>query len=335
MQASKENPAYSVVLTTLTGEQYELTPVLSTLELSHQKDQLAVCATLALMNISYQGRWLNAMIEARQRVCIYADDGERHLEVFRGFVWSTSYLSATEDRELTVTCYDNLIFWQESEDTAFFPAGYTTESILTSLAGAWGIPLTYRYRSITHGKLALRGTLADQVTGEVLDPVKKQTGAKYAIVMEGDTALIRTAGDNTDYYKIVQASNAIHTRSGHTMEGMVTKVQVLGAAKNGQAPVEATVTGDTAKYGTLQKLQDRGGDTTLADARAEAQATIDENGSPKWEYELKCSDIPWIRKGDRVYVSVGGIYQKTLIVWSIDREISDEGRIMTLTMEDP
>lgn len=335
MTPSKENPDYSVVLTTLEGVQYELTPIVSTLELSHQKEQLAQSATLALINTLFEGKWVNSMIEARQRVCIYANDGERHEEVFRGFVWSSVYLSSTTERELTVKCYDNLIYWQESEDTAFFPAGWTTESVVANLAAKWGIPLTYRYQSISHGKLALQGTLSDLIASEVLDKAKKQTGVKYAVIMKGDTAIIRTAGDNEDYYKIVQASNAIHTKSGYTMDDMVTQVLVLGAAKNGSAPVEATVSGDTAKYGTLQKLQSRGGDTTLAAAKEEAQSTVDEKGGPKWEYELKCSDIPWIRKGDKVYVSVGGIYQKTLIVWGIDRSINDESRDMTLTMEDP
>jgi len=335
MTPSKENPDYSVVLTTLDGAQYEITPILVSLDYAHQKEQLAACVTLTLMNINYGGRWVNTMVEPRQRVFVYANDGERHEEVFRGFVWSTSYLSATSDRELTVKCYDNLIYWQESEDTAFFPAGWSTESVISSLCDKWGVPLSFRYRSITHEKLALNGALADFVTDDLLDKVKKQTGEKYALLMEGDTAVVRTAGDNALYYKIIQASNAIHTRSGQTMDDMITRVLVLGADKNGQAPVEATVSGDTDKYGTLQKLQHRDGDTTLAAAKEEAQSTIDDHGSPRWEYELQCSDIPWLRKGDRVYVSVGGIYQKNLIVWSIDRHIGNESRSMTLTMEDP
>ena len=335
MRPSKENPEYTVVLTTLEGRQYELTPILGSLDISHQKDQLAMCVTLNLLNINYQGQWVNAMIEARQRVFLYANDGERHEEVWRGFVWSVSYTSATEGRELTVRCYDNLIFWQESEDSAFFPAGWSTQTVLESIFSRWGVPMRWQYQSITHKKLALRGTLADLVTGDVLDLVKRQTGTKYAIVMEGDTAVIRTAGDNEVYYKIIQASNAINTKSSQTMEGMITKVLVLGTGKDSdKPPVEATLSGDTATYGTLQKLQDRGSDATLADAKKEAQATIDEHGTPKWEYELRCSDIPWVRKGDRVYVSTGGIYQKTLIVWSIDRHISDESKDMTLTMED-
>lgn len=336
MKPSKENPDYSVVLNISNTERYEITPIIVSLELSHQKEQLAQTATITVMNIKYKNSWPNAMFQVRQRVFIYANDGERHEEVFRGWIWSTSYTSATESRELVLRCYDNLVYLQESEESAFFPAGYATKDVVANLFSRWGIPLQYNYTGITHSKLALRGALADLITSDVLDPVRKQTGLKPAIVMEKDTVVIRTAGDNETFYAVVGASNAIHTKSGATMDGMTTQVVILGTSDNaGKTPVEAIVAGDTAKWGTLQKLQDRDQDTTLANAKAEAQTIIDESGKPKQEYELRCSDIPWVRKGDKIYVSVGGIYNKTLIVWGIDRQISDEHRDMTLTMEDP
>ena len=335
MNPSKENPEYTAVLVVSNEEKYEFTPVLTSLEMSHQKGQMAQTITLHLMNVNYQGKWLNAIVQPRQRVFLYANDGERHEEVFRGFVWSTSYTSSVTERELILQCYDNLIFLQESEDSAFFPAGYATKDIANSIFSKWGIPMDYRYESITHGKLPLRGALGDLVVSDILDPVKKQTGKKYALVMEKDTVVIRTAGDNESYYKILSASNALHTKNSATMDGMTTKVVILGKSNDaGQAPIEAVVCGDTDKWGTLQKLQDRDEETTLADAQAEAQSIVDENGTPKRDYELRCSDIPWVRLGDRIYVSVGGIYDKTLIICGIDRENSADKKEMTLTMED-
>ena len=335
MKPTKENPRYSAVITFLTGEQYSVTPIMISLELSHQKDQLAQTATLHLMNINYKGRWTNTLFKVRQRVFIYANDGERNEEVFRGFVWSVDYTSSTDTRELVLRCYDNLIFLQESEDAAFFPAGWSTESILQNLFSRWNIPLKLNYEGITHSKLALRGTLADLITSDVLEPARKQTGLKPAIVMEKDTVVVRTAGDNENFYSIVGASNAIHTKNSTTMDGMTTQVVILGKSDNaGKTPVEAVVTGDTDKYGTLQKLQDRNEDATLATAKQEAQTVINEHGTPKREYELKCSDIPWVRKGDRIFISVGGIYKAPLVVWGVDRSISDSAKEMTLTMED-
>ena len=335
MKPSKENPEYTVVLTMAsTGEQFELTPILVSLEFTHQKEQLAQCATLTLVNVAYEGSWANKMFRVRDRVFIYANDGERHEEVFRGFVWTNTYTSALKERELVLRCYDNLIYWQESEDSEFFPKGRTTKDVVQTIFDKWGIPLEYRYESITHDKLPLRGTLADLVTSDILDKVRKQTGKQYAIVMEGDKAVIRTLGDNESFYRVDTGSRAVLTKSDQTMEGMITKVVILGKADDDKkTPVEAEVAGDTDKYGTLQKLQDRDEKTTLADAKREAQSTLDESGEPKWEYELKCSDIPWVRKGDRINVSVGMIYESMMLIRSIERTISDREKTMTLTME--
>ena len=334
---SRENPEYSVCVVLETGDVLEITPVVLSLDISHREEQLAVCVTLRLANTQYEGKWVTSILKVRQRVFLYANDGERHEEVFRGWLWSTSYASSPRDRELTVKCYYDLIYWQESEVSEYFAKGKSTQAVVTSLFRTWGVPMRWGYVSTTHDKLALRGTLADIVTSDVLDEAKKQTGKKYAIVMEQDTAVIRTAGDNEAYYRFEEAGSALETKWEVTMDGMVTQVLILGQAKDDKrTPVVATITGDTATYGTLQKLQDRGDEkkTTLAKAKEEARHTIDEKGKPKVEYTLKSVDVPWIRKGDRVYVHVGGIWDKRLIVWSLDRTISDRERTMTLTMRE-
>lgn len=336
MEASKENPLYSVVIIQEGGDKYEVTPVVTAISLSHQKEQLAAQANLTLVNIPYGETYLNAMLAVRQRVFIYANDGERSEEVFRGFIWRIAYRSSVDTREFEVQCYDGLIYLQESEESAFFPSGWSTESILNSLLSDWGVSLSYKYQSITHGKLALRGALSDIIVSDVLDEAQKQTGKKYILSMEENSLVVRTAGDNASYYKIAQAGNAISTYEKTSMEGMKTKVVILGeGSDDAKTPILATVTGDVDKYGTLQALVDKDEEKTLSDMQAEAQSTLDEKGHPSKEYEVKCSDIPWVKKGDQVYIEAGSIDGKTLIVWSIERIISNTEKTMTLILEDP
>ena len=115
---------------------------------------------------------------------------------------------------------------------------------------------------------------------------------------------------------------------------MITKVIIVGKADDDdREPIEATVSGNTSTYGTLQKIQSRSENTSLADAKIEAQNTIDENGKPKWEYEISAPDIPWIRKGDKIYVSAGEIAGYR-IVTEVDRTSDRQTREMTLTLED-
>lgn len=335
MKATAERPIYSVYLIS-NGNKYDVTPALIGLDFSDQKNQMAQSATVRLMNIRVGTGWLAGMMRVRDRVFVYADDGSRNDEVFRGFIWSRSYESSLNDREIVLKCYDNLIYWQESQDAEYFSPGKSTKDILSALCAKWGVPLEYSYASITHSKLALRGNLADLVTDDILDLVKDRTGKKYVIRSQKDVVQIKSVGSNKTVYRFLAGQNAVRTNSVCTMDGMVTKVIILGKADDeDRQPVEAAVSGSTGAYGTLQKVINRSSNTALADAKKEAQSILKENGAPKWEYELTAPDIPWIRKGDKVYVNAGDIYNSYLIVTSLNRSIREKTCKMTLTMEKP
>ena len=119
------------------------------------------------------------------------------------------------------------------------------------------------------------------------------------------------------------------------MDGMVTKVIILGKEdKEERVPVEATVSGDTNQYGTIQETIHRSESTSLADSKKEAQNILDEKGKPKEEYELRATDIPWIRKGDKVYVKAGDL-SGYYIVTGIERTLTAKKREMVLDLEKP
>ena len=335
MNASKNDPIYTIYLVS-GGVKYHLSPAVAELELSDQKKELAKRATVTLVNTTVSGRWLSSLVKVRDRIFIYADDGERNEEVFRGWVWTRSYKSALKDRELTLKCYDNLVYFQESEESAYFSPGKATKDVLSTLCAKWGGKLDYTYASITHAKLVLRGKLSDIFTEDILDLVQDRTGKKYVILSEQDTMVVKEIGTNSTVYAIKAGENAISTGTKCTMDDLVTKVVILGKADdNERRPVEATVSGDTGAYGTLQKLINRSTNTTLADAKKEAQSLLTENGSPTWEYDVRAVDVPWIRKGDKVLINAGDIANATLIVAGVERSISNKSKEMTLTLERP
>ena len=135
MKASKDDPIYTTYLIS-GGVKYHLSPAVAELELSDQKNELAKRATVTLVNTTVSGRWLSSLVKVRDRIFIYADDGERNEEVFRGWVWTRSYKSALKDRELTLKCYDNLVYFQESEESAYFSPGKATiMSVVTAQPG--------------------------------------------------------------------------------------------------------------------------------------------------------------------------------------------------------
>ena len=334
MKATAGNTVYTVYIVSGTTK-YNVTPVLVALDRKEADGQIAQCVKLQLMNVLVEGTWLSSLLKARDRVVVYADDGSQEGEVFRGYLWTRTYNSSSSKRELKFTCYDNLIYLQESEESLYFSSGKNTKDVFASICEKWGVKLEYSYESITHEKLPLRGKLYDIFTADILDLVKKRTKKKYVIRSEQDTLAVRTVGQNSTVYQFNAGENVVETASGWTMDGIITQVVIVGKAdKDDREPIEATVSGKTSEYGTLQKIQSRDENTTLKDAKLEAQNTIDENGVPKWEYELTGPDIPWIRKGDMVYVNSGDIYKRYLIVTEVDRAADNKRSDMTLTMED-
>lgn len=334
MAASVGKPEYTAYIIA-GGTKYNITPAIENIDISDREKQFARCVTIQVMNQKVNGTWLTSLLGVRNRVFLYANDGSKNGEVFRGYVWDRGYQSSISDRTLQLKCYDNLIYMQESDHSAYFSSGKSTESVCKALCDDWGVKLEYSYESITHTKLPLRGNLSDIFTADILDLVKDRTGKKYAILSEKDVMQIKGVGTNSTIYHFIAGQNAVQTSSACTMDGMKTKVIILGKADdNDRRPIEATVSGDTAKYGTLQTTINRDENTSLADAKKEAQSIIDEDGKPKWEYELHATDIPWIRKGDKVRVDAGdmtGYY----IVTAIDRTISLKQREMILTLEAP
>lgn len=335
MTPSTANPIYTVYVVS-GSTKYNITPAVVGIDRSESKNQIAQCATIQLLNIQVGDKWLAGIINVRDRVYIYADDGTSKAEVFRGYVWSRPYKSSLTDRDLQLKCYDHLIYLQESETSVFFSSGKSTEYVYSKICGDWGIKLKYSYSSITHSKMALRGHLSDILTDDILDIVKDRTGKDYTIISDKDTMYVKHVGNNTTIYRIEAGNNAVSTSTECTMDGMVTKVIILGNSDDsGREPVEATVSGNTSKYGTLQKIIDRSENTTIASAKEEAKNIIKKDGSPKWKYEVKAVDIPWVRKGDKIYVNAGDIYQKYLIITEVDHSSDNSKSEMTLTLTEP
>lgn len=333
--AKKDNPTYSAYILDDAGTKYDLTQVLISIDLTDQDTQMAQRAQVTIHNVMIGDVWSTSVIQVRQRIFIFADDGEKQDEVFRGFIWKKQYISSNEERDFTFTCYDNLIYFQESEDYDYFSAGKSTEDVLGAFCEKWGVELEYNYESITHEKLMLKGTLANIFQNSILDLVQDRTGKRYVMRSEKDKLRILNVGLNEEIYQLLSAQNVVQTKSIQTMEGVLTKIVFQGkSGTDSRPPVEAEVSENTDKFGTIQKVVSRNESASLEDAKKEAQAMLDLAKNPFWEYEVEAPDIPWIRKGDKIYVNAGDIYEMYLIVREVQRTIElEKGAVMRLTLD--
>lgn len=325
------NSKYTVaIIAASTSTKYDVTQAVTQLSIQESKGEIAQKVTLKLANAKVNGKRLSQILDVKDRVYIYADDGTTKDEVFRGFIWDDDSVQEKE-KELSYICYDHMIYFQESEEYQYFSAGYSTKSIFSTLCSKWGVKLVYNFDSITHPKLPLRGNLSDIFLTDLLEEVKKKTGKKSVMKSIKDVVNVDHVGANETVYKLYSGKdgNVTGAERSKTMQGMVTKVVILGKEDdNERASVETTVSGDTAKYGTLQKILNVSSGSTLAEVKEEANELIKEKGTPQKTYFVAAVNIPWMRKGDKVHVVAGDLNGYYIVT-----SITHYGKDKTMTLE--
>ena len=129
---TKESPKYTVII--IDGDTtYYINPMLISIELSENENEMAQKAVLTVDNIQINNVWSTSIFHVRQRVFIYADDGVNKDEVFRGYIWETGYTSSNTTRDFVLTCYDDLVFLIKSEDYVYMSSGKETKDIFEKI----------------------------------------------------------------------------------------------------------------------------------------------------------------------------------------------------------
>lgn len=83
---------------------------------------------------------------------------------------------------------------------------------------------------------------------------------------------------------------------------LITRVKVVGQAdEDGKRSVDATQNGEI-QYGIRQRIYIRGSDETWSDANLAAQEILDKEGKLEKEMTVQSPDVPFVRKGDLVYI---------------------------------
>ena len=308
MAAALENPHYTATVLDKAGNKYDLTNALIDLVLQETENGIAQKVSLKIPQLRHNGKYITSLINVHDTLYVFANTGSGAKEVFRGYIWGDVYDKGTT-KEITLTAYDRLIYLQESEEYKYYSAGKSTQSIFQDICKSKGITLKYSHVSITHSKLVIRGTLADAFEEDLLENVRKKTGYRGIIRdVKGSMEVITEGFGNTTAYKLLngEEGNIIKTKHTVTMDGITTKVIILGSADDDErASIKATVKGDTDKYGTIQKIISSSDSDKLADLKEEANQLIKDKGKPEENIEVTAVDNPWIRKGDQIYFNDG------------------------------
>lgn len=306
--ASLNNPSYKATVLNAKGAKYDITDALTDLTLQEPENGIAQKVTLSYPQLRHDGAYLTGLINVHDRLYVFANTGSGYKEVFRGYIWDDAYEKG-DTKEISQTAYDRLIYLQESEEYKYYSAGKSTKTIFQDICESKGISLTYSHSSIKHSKLVIRGTLADAFEEDLLENVRKKTGKRGVIRdVKGKMEVFTEGKGNSTVYKLKHGTggNIIKTRHTVTMDGIVTKVIILGSASDDErASIKATIKGKTSDYGTIQKIITSTDSDKLADLKKEANQLIKDKGTPQKNIEVLAVDNPWIRKGDKIHFDDG------------------------------
>lgn len=288
------------------GKALDLTDFLVSLTWQESAEELAMKAQATLVNGKTEQEQLHKIIRPGEKVCIFSDYGEGIKEVFRGTIWNWDYQSARE-KTLQITAYDDLIYLQKSRDNRYFGAGQQTKNIVESIAEAWQIPLVYRWKSITHGKLLYKNKTVGEMIFSVLNEAKAQLGESFVILNKEGVSSVLPWGSNEQVFSLSSHEFVLSTQNHISLDRLTTKVVITGKGDNeGRTPILAAIEGKT-QYGVLQEIVPFTRGSSFGELKQKGETILKEQGEPEETITLEAPDIPSLRKGDKLTVSAGNL----------------------------
>ena len=299
------NIKYRLVVMTGDKKQYNIKEFVENLGWEENDGELAVRISFTAKNDKTSAGLISSLAKPGCLVGIFASHGSTDEEVARGYItdWKPT-LSGNKDK-FDVICYDELYNLQESQELIYYSSGIGTKSAITKIFDDWQIPMDkYEGPDVTHGKLAYKTEMLSDVLLDILDDAKKKGGGSAMIrAAKGKVSVIEWGSNTTVYH--FEADNTKQVSHKKSTSGMITRVKIIGQEDDdGRSSVEAVVNGLT-KFGVRQKIYIRGKDDSVSDAQSAAQEIIDEKGQVKEDITVQAPDIPFIRKGDLVHMTVG------------------------------
>lgn len=299
---------YSLVLMTEAGEQLKIDDYIENLGWEENENELAARISFTAKNHKTAKGILGEAAKIGCMVGVLVQAGNSaSVEVARGYLVSWNPKESLSGSTLACTCYDELYNFQQSQDNVYYSPGAGTKTVLTELFDRWQIPVeTYEGPDVTHAKLVYKSESLSDIIKDLLDDAQKKGAPKCIVRASRGMVSILPYGSNKTVY-CFEADNIKSVNHSLSSQGMVTRVKIIGQADDeGLSPVEATLDGQI-KFGVRQKIHIREKDSSLEDARSAAQEILNEKGDLQEKITVGAPDVPFIRKGDVIYLRAAGL----------------------------
>lgn len=297
--------SYRLVAITESGRQYDIRDYVTNLGWEENENEIAVRISFSARNDRTSKGRISSLVKPGCLVGIFARTGKKEREVARGYVTDWNSQLRNKSNDLKCTCYDILYSLQKSQDNKYFASGTGTKAIMTAIFEEWKVPCKkYSGPDVAHGKLKYNNSYLSDILLDVLDDAHKKGAGRYVVRSDKGYVDVVERGNNEAIY-VFKTNNTDSVSTHISTAELVTRVKVIGKADDeGKSSVEATLNGKT-EYGIRQRIYTRGSDESLEDAQSSAQEILDEDGEIKREITLQAPDVPYIRKGDLVYIIAG------------------------------
>lgn len=294
------NISYYTTLIGSDGAKIDLTDYISELSWSESKGQLSQKITFRARNDKTSAGYVSDMAKPGCLVIVSVSAFGRTEEVARGKIESWSVKKDSEDNDLEVVCYDDLYPMQKSQVNYKFANGTRANKAISKIFSDWKIP-----RGIYDGPtVKLKQTIftkkyiGDCLTS-ILESAHELGDEKYFMRATQGAIDILPYFSNSEIY-CFEENGAMSITEKQSTEDLVTRVGVY--SKGGQ---KAKVNLDgLVEYGIRQKIVEYGEGVSLNNAKIEANQILEDEGKVKQEVTLRTPDIPFLRKGDVVFIRI-------------------------------
>ncbi len=298
---------YKVIIITERGKSVDLSQAVKQLSWSEAENEISTKITFKLVNDSYDGLRLSAVIKLCTKVYISAEWGSGKGVVASGSAIECEPGETNGDCIFDITAYGKLYQLQRSQDYIYFPEGKTTPAALGEIFGAFGVTFAkYTGPNVTHGELVYKSSYIGDIGRKILAEAKRKGGCKAIIreSPEGEAECVAIGGNNPIYQ--FTHDNSTSVKHKVSISDLVTRVKVLSTnpKQKNTVSVDAVIDGQT-KYGIFQRVKVSSSSDDKGKAKQEAQDMITEKGEPQETCPLVTIDVPPVRKGDLVHCNVG------------------------------
>lgn len=320
---------YRVVVMDEQGNQYNIKDYIQNLGWEENENELSVRSSFTARNDNTSAGVLSGIIKPGCLIGIFASDGGSiDEEVARGYVETWNPVEKNSGSNLKCTCYDELYKLQKSQDNRYYPSGTGTKSALESIFDDWEIPQEeYRGPNAVHGKSVYNNRYLSDIILDLLDEAAKKGEEKCIIrASKGYTGVVPKGSNDIVY--VFQADNTQSFSQSVSTANMITRVKVVGqSVGEGKRGVDAVVNGNTG-YGIRQRIYTRGSDETISAAKSAAQEILGEEGGIERQMTVQSPDVPFIRKGDLVYIMSSSVSSYYYV-----KSIQHNADVYSMTME--